>query len=475
MPVITRFAPSPTGFLHIGGARTAYFNWLVARHHKGKYLVRIEDTDRERSTTQAVRAILDGLTWLGLTPDEKPLIQSTRINEHKNIAHTLYQAGKAYQCYLSEQELNAQRQQAKQEGRPFRTQSPWRDAPNAQPPTDRQPVLRLKAPRIGTTRIHDLIQGVVRVDNATLDDMVLLRSDGTPTYMLSSVVDDHAMGITHIIRGDDHLTNSFRQYHIYDACQWHTPQWAHMPLLHGSDGKKLSKRHGALSVMAWKEQGYLADAMLNYLLRLGWAHGNQEIIPREHAIDLFDITHVGRSAARFDMAKLNHINEHYMRCLEETSLYAHVRPFLPHDITDEEKTRIQAGLTDAKQRSHTLRAMAEQMTFYIDGAYTLSKEATACLEKTRDDIKALITYTLEKGSPWHAETLEGMLRLEAGKRGIPLKDVAQPLRSALTGHIVSPPLFHVMERLGRTTCHARWKHALCHTEHAHQQQASPSL
>ena len=311
--IVTRFAPSPTGFLHIGGVRTALFNWLFARHHQGRYLLRIEDTDRKRSTEEAIGAILDGLEWMGLSGDEEPFFQSQHATRHSEVAKSLLEAGKAYNCYATPEELSEMRETAKAEGRSMRYDGRWRDRDPADAPSGVDPVVRLRAPQDGETIIADLVQGDVRVANGELDDMVLLRSDGTPTYMLSVVVDDHDMGITHVIRGDDHLTNSFRQAQLYQLMGWKIPEFGHMPLLHGADGAKLSKRHGALGVEAYRDMGFLNEAMFNYLLRLGWGHGDDEIISREEAIEWFTLEGVGKSPARFDMEKLTSLNAHYIR------------------------------------------------------------------------------------------------------------------------------------------------------------------
>ena len=313
MSVVTRFAPSPTGFLHIGGARTALFNRLFARHHGGRYLVRIEDTDRERSTKEAIGAIFDGLSWLGLMGDEEPVFQSTRQERHAAMARELLARGGAYPCYATAEELAEMRERARAEGRSVRYDGRWRDRDPSEAPPGVKPVIRLKAPQEGETVIDDLVQGEVRFANSQLDDMVLLRSDGTPTYMLSVVVDDHDMGITHVIRGDDHLNNAARQTQLYLALGWEPPRFAHVPLIHGPDGAKLSKRHGALSVGAYREMGFLPEAMRNYLLRLGWAHGDEEIILDEQAIAWFGLEAVGRSPARFDMQRLTNLNAHYLR------------------------------------------------------------------------------------------------------------------------------------------------------------------
>src|SRR5271166_3562344 len=324
MTVRARFAPSPTGLLHIGSARTAVFNYLFARHHGGEFLLRIEDTDRERSTEAATRVIVEGLEWLGITPDQPPVFQSARMARHAEVARQMLNSGNAYQCYCTAEELRQMREQALVEGRSPRYDGRWRDRDPAEAPPGVTPAIRLKAPRDGDTVVEDLVQGTVRVANTELDDMIILRSDGTPTYNHSVVVDDHDMGITHVIRGDDHLTNTFRQVQIYQAMGWHLPRFAHIPLIHGADGTKLSKRHGAVSVLEFREQGYLPEALCNYLLRLGWSHGDLEIVGREDAIVLFDIEDVGRAAARMDYAKLTHINGVWLRAADDDRLTAEV-------------------------------------------------------------------------------------------------------------------------------------------------------
>lgn len=326
--IITRFAPSPTGYLHIGSARTALFNWLFARHYGGEFHLRIEDTDRERSTEEAVEAIFKSMEWLGLKYDGEVVFQFARAKRHQEVAHKLLEEGKAYYCYCSPKELEEMRAQAKSEGRPQGYNGYWRDRDPSTAPKDIKPVVRLKAPRKGKTIVDDHVQGRVEVDNGQLDDMILLRSDGTPTYMLSVVVDDHDMNITHVIRGDDHFTNTFRQKQLYDACGWGAPDFAHIPLIHGPDGTKLSKRHGALGAEHYKEMGFLAEAMRNYLLRLGWGHGNEEIIPTARAIEIFDLPGIGRAPSRFDITKLTSLNGHYMRDMDNENVLKALIPFL---------------------------------------------------------------------------------------------------------------------------------------------------
>ena len=459
MTVITRFAPSPTGSLHIGSARTAYFNWLYARRFGGRYLLRIEDTDHERSTNEAIDAIMQGLAWLGLEGDEPPLLQSSRQKEHSALAHKLLETGHAYLCYASPQELDEMRALARKQGTAMRYDGRWRDKDPNDAPADIKPTIRFKAPQRGTTTLRDLIQGDVTVDHAQLDDMILLRSDGSPTYMLSVVADDYHMGVTHIIRGDDHLTNSFRQYQLYRALGWQPPQYAHMPLLHGHDGKKLSKRHGALSVGDWQRQGYLADSMLNYLLRLGWSYQDYEVISREQACLWFDVKDVGRAAARFDKAKLDHLNAHYMRGLSPSALYEALLPFFDTPPQDHEKARIVGGIDSLKKRARTLTELADNARCYRDD-YTLKEQARSVLEKTNDEIRQKIAYIISNVQEWDKDSLEQALRQHAEDKQMSMKMLAQPLRAALSGDIVSPPLFEMMALLGAQTCRTRWTTAL---------------
>ncbi len=455
MSVVTRFAPSPTGFLHIGGARTALFNWLFARHHGGRFLLRIEDTDRKRSTQEAIDAILEGLRWLELTWDEAEVYQSQRAAAHVAAAERLLAEGKAYRCYCTPDELTAMRESAKAEGRPMRYDGTWRDRDPGEAPAGIDPVVRMKAPQSGETRIADLVQGEVVVANAQLDDMVLLRGDGTPTYMLSVVVDDHDMGVTHAIRGDDHLTNAFRQTQLYSLLGWEPPAFAHIPLIHGPDGAKLSKRHGALGVEAYRDMGYLPEALRNYLLRLGWGHGDDEIISTAQAIDWFDLDGVGRSPARFDMQKLDHLNGHYLREADDARLADLVAGRFDA-VSEAARQRLLAGMPGLKPRVKTLAELAEMSAFYLaerplvptdKAAKLLSGEAPAVLTK--------LLASLQDCSDWTAEPLEALVRSFAEAEGLKLGAAAQPLRAALTGSNVSPPIFEVMQVLGREESLAR--------------------
>jgi glutamyl-tRNA synthetase len=450
MTVITRFAPSPTGFLHIGGARTALFNWLYARHHGGTFRLRIEDTDRERSTEAAIDAILEGLRWLGLDWDDETVFQFARAGRHAEVAKAMLAEGKAYYCYCTPQELEQMREAARAAGKPVRYDGRWRDRDPKDAPAGVKPVIRLKAPTTGESVVHDEVQGEVRVGNEQLDDMVLLRGDGTPTYMLAVVVDDHDMGITHVIRGDDHLTNTFRQKQIYQAMDWTCPSFAHIPLIHGPDGAKLSKRHGALGVEAYRELGYMPAALRNYLLRLGWSHGDDEIISTEQAVSWFDLGAVGRSASRFDYAKLDNLNGHYIRAADDRELAAETAARLGVAGDDAMTDRLAKGMPGLKARAKTLKELAENAAFYVaarpvpmaDKAKALlTQEAVALLKELGPLFAAAPTFV--------AADLEAIVRQFIEAKGIKLGQVAQPLRAALTGSATSPGLFEVMEVLGR--------------------------
>ena len=450
MSVVTRFAPSPTGFLHIGGARTALFNWLYARHHGGLFRLRIEDTDRKRSTPEAIEAILEGMKWLGLEWDGEVVYQSQRAERHAAVAHELLAQGRAYRCYASQEELEEMRAKAKAEGRPMRYDGRWRDRDPAEAPPGVAPVIRLKAPQSGETVIDDQVQGRVRVANEQLDDMVLLRADGSPTYMLSVVVDDHDMEITHVIRGDDHLTNAFRQTQLYNALGWEPPAFAHIPLIHGPDGAKLSKRHGALGIEAYREMGYLPEALRNYLLRLGWGHGDEEIISTEQAIAWFDLPAVGRSAARFDLDKLEHLNAHYLREADNARL---VELLVERygSISQTARERLLAGMEGLKPRARTIKDLAELARFYVaerpldynDRAQKLlaAEGVAELLEQLQEQLNAL--------AQWEEGAVEATVRALAEEAGVKLGALAQPLRAALTGSNVSPGIFEVAAVLGR--------------------------
>ena len=448
--VVTRFAPSPTGFLHIGGARTALFNWLFARHHAGKYLLRIEDTDRARSTQPAVDAILDGLDWLGISGDGEPYFQSQFEARHAEVAHQLIERGAAYRCYLTPEELTARRERAQAERRPFRIDSEWRDCDPASAPADTPFVIRLKAPREGETVIEDLVQGRVAVANAELDDFVLLRSDGTPTYMLAVVVDDQDMGVTHIIRGDDHLNNAFRQLAIIRAMEWPEPTYAHIPLIHGPDGAKLSKRHGALGVDAYRDElGILPEALFNYLLRLGWGHGDSEIISREQSVEWFDLDHVGKSPSRFDMKKLENLNGHYIREADDARLAGLVAKYRG-GLSDEQMALLIRAMPELKARAKDIRELTENASFlFASRPLEISSEAAALLDSDSRALLAQAHAKLADLAEWTHDSTEGAVRVVAENSGVKLGKLAQPLRAALTGQTTSPGIFDVLALLGQ--------------------------
>ena len=460
MTVVTRFAPSPTGFLHIGGARTALFNWLYARHTGGRFLLRIEDTDRRRSTKPAIEAILSGLGWLGLDHDGDVVFQSENSERQKRVADELLASGAAYRCYCTPEELAEMRDRARAEGRPTTYDGRWRDRDPGDAPAGIDPVVRIKMPRTGETTIQDRVQGEVLLANEQLDDFILTRADGTPTYMLAVVVDDHDMGVTHIIRGDDHLNNAFRQFHLYQACDWTAPTFAHIPLIHGPDGAKLSKRHGALGLEAYRDMGYLAPALRNYLLRLGWAHGDDEIISTAQAIEWFDLSGIGRAPARFDFAKLANVNAHYIRAADDDALLDLVQPFLCEKLgavpTASAMKRLRRGLGGLKQRASTLDEFAKSALFYCrDAPPPMTDKARKLLdEDARRRIGALIA-TLDETPSWEEADIEASIRRYVEGSGFKLGQVAQPLRAALTGATTSPGIFEVMAALGRDQVIAR--------------------
>jgi len=464
-PVVTRFAPSPTGFLHIGGARTALFNWLFAHHHGGKMLLRVEDTDRERSTDAAITAILDGLKWLGLDWDGDVVYQFQRAERHREVVAQLLASGNAYRCYATQDELTAMREKARAEGRTRLYNGLWRDRDPSEAPAGVAPVIRLKAPLIGETVIEDQVQGRVVWQNENLDDLVLLRSDGNPTYMLAVVADDHDMGVTHVIRGDDHLTNAARQKQIYDALGWDLPSMAHIPLIHGPDGSKLSKRHGALGVDAYRTMGYLPEALRNYLVRLGWSHGDQEIFSTQEMIDTFDLPAIGRSAARFDFAKLENLNGHYIRNSDDQSLVtvlANEAGHLPNgamlkaklnDTTRDQLLRAMPGL---KERAKTLIDLVDGAQFIVaDRPLAMDAKAAALLTPETRQLIGRIREALVAVGDWRQDTTEAAMRAFAEQNGLKLGSVAQPLRVALTGRTTSPGIFDVLSVLGRDECLGR--------------------
>lgn len=455
MSVVTRFAPSPTGILHIGNARTALFNWLYARHCGGRFLLRIEDTDRERSTDAAIDTIFDGLDWLGLDRDGETVHQSARAERHREVAGALLERGRAYRCYCTPEELQTMREERRAAGLPMRYDGRWRDRDPAEAPAGADYTVRLKMPQTGATAITDQVQGTVTLQNEQLDDMILLRADGTPTYMLSVVVDDHDMAVDHVIRGDDHLNNMFRQHQLYLAMDWTPPRFAHIPLIHGPDGKKLSKRHGALGVAAWRDMGYLPEALRNYLARLGWSHGNEEIFSTEEAIGWFDITDVGRAAARLDFAKLADVNRHYLRAADNGRLTALLRPLIAERLeaaalSPEADARLPVAMEGLKSRADTLNQLADNALFYlrrrpisIDAAAKalLNPDALAYLGPLAGDLVALEDWTMAE--------IETCVRHHAARLEIKLGRLAQPLRAAMTGATSSPGIFEIMAILGR--------------------------
>jgi glutamyl-tRNA synthetase len=464
-PIVTRFAPSPTGFLHIGGARTALFNWLYAKKHGGRMLLRIEDTDRERSTKEAIDAILDGLKWLELDWDGDVIYQFSRAARHREIAEQLLGEGKAYRCYATSEELAAMREKARAEGRTRLYDGMWRDRDPAAAPQDMKPTIRLRAPLTGETVIEDQVQGRVVWQNENLDDLVLLRGDGTPTYMLAVVVDDHDMGVTHVIRGDDHLINAARQKQIYDALGWNVPSMSHIPLIHGPDGSKLSKRHGALGVDAYRALGYLPVALRNYLVRLGWSHGDQEIFSTEEMIAAFDLSGIGRSAARFDFAKLENLNGYYIRHADDQSLvtmFERVLDYVPNGaalkpkLNDTARAQLLRAMPNLKERAKTLIELIDGAAFiFADRPLQIEPKAQAVLTQETRALIGRIRAALQAVSSWSGETTEAAMRTFAEANGLKLGAVAQPLRVALTGRTTSPGIFDVLAVLGREETLAR--------------------
>ena len=465
--VVTRFAPSPTGYLHIGGARTALFNWLYARAKSGKMLLRIEDTDRERSTEPAVTAIIEGLQWLGLEADEPWVSQYERAPRHREIVEELLARGQAYRCYATQAELEEMREKARAEKRPPRYDGRWRDRDPSEAPAGVDPVIRLKAPLDGETLVHDQVQGEIRFPNKDLDDFVLLRSDGNPTYMLAVVVDDHDMGVTHIVRGDDHLTNAARQTLIYKAMGWDVPVMAHIPLIHGPDGAKLSKRHGALGVEAYRAMGYLPVALRNYLVRLGWAHGDEEIISTEKMIEWFDLPQINKGAARFDFQKLEALNGWWIRHTSDEDLVDMLmaeRDHLPNGEilkrrSDEEtRAKLLAAMAGLKERAKTLVELTDSATYlFADRPLALEDKAASVLDDGGRETIAGLLPKLEAVETWDAASLEAAVRAHAEETGLKLGKLAQPLRAASTGRSVSPGVFDVLAVLGREESLARLK------------------
>lgn len=468
-PVIVRFAPSPTGFLHIGGARTALFNWLYAKAKGGKFLLRIEDTDRERNSPEAVEAILDGLTWLGLDWDGEPVSQFARADRHREIAEKLLAEGNAYRCYLTQEELAALREKADSEKRPFKLESPWRERDPGEAPAGEPFTVRLRAPKDGATVIRDHVQGEITFSNKELDDLIILRSDGSPTYNLAVVIDDHDMGVSHVIRGVDHLTNAARQSQIYSLLGWTIPEWAHVPLIHGPDGAKLSKRHGALGAEAYREQGYLPVAMRNYLVRLGWSHGDDEFISTQQLIEWFDIDAINKAPARFDIQKLEALNGQWIRASSDDDLFNHIVHLLPHISHGDEVSKafasgagpkLRALIPAMKERSKTLLELIDGATFlWAKRPLSFDDKAARILDTQTRAIIAKLIPALSHLPIWGAGPLEAKVREFSDEEGLKLGKVAQPLRAALTGTTVSPPIFDVMAVLGEEETLARLKDA----------------
>jgi len=463
--VVTRFAPSPTGFLHIGGARTALFNWLYARRRGGRMMLRIEDTDRERSTQAAIDAIIDGMQWLGLEWDGEIVFQFSRAHRHREVAEELLAQGKAYRCYATPRELDDMREKARAEGRPPRYDGRWRDRSPAEAPVGAPSVIRLKSPPDGETVIEDAVQGRVVFPNKDIDDFVLLRSDGTPTYMLAVVVDDHDMGVTQIIRGDDHLTNAARQKHIYEAMGWEAPAFAHIPLIHGPDGAKLSKRHGALGVDAYRAMGYLPAALRNYLLRLGWSQGDKEFFSTQEMIEAFDLSEVHRSPARFDFAKLENMNGHYLRATDDAELldlliatlpYLEGGPALATKLDEKGKAQLAAAMPGLKARAKTLNELLDGAAFlFAERPLPMDAQAGRILAAGGRARLADIAPRLAALDEWSAQSTENAVREASVAMGVKLGDLAQPLRAALTGRATSPGIFDVLAILGREESLAR--------------------
>ena len=461
-PVVTRFAPSPTGYLHIGGARTALFNWLYARGRGGKFLLRIEDTDRERSTPEATAAILRGLTWLGLDWDGEAVSQFDQRHRHADVAHDMLARGAAYRCYSSQDEIEAWREAARAEGRSTLFHSPWRDADPATWP-DGPFAIRMKAPRGGETVVEDAVQGTVRFGNDQLDDMVVLRSDGTPTYMLAVVVDDHDMGVTHVIRGDDHLNNAARQQMVYDAMEWEVPVWAHIPLIHGPDGKKLSKRHGAVGVEEYQAMGYPAAGMRNYLTRLGWSHGDEEFFTSEQAMAWFDLSGIGRSPARLDFKKLENVCGQHMAVAEDAALLHELQAYLAAAgrpaLSSDQAEILKRSLYCLKDRAKTFPELVEKAQFALASRPIVADEASAkALDTVSRGILKSLTPQLQSAS-WTKDALESLLSDAAAAHGLGFGKIAAPLRAALAGRTVTPSVYDMMLVIGRDETVARLQDA----------------
>lgn len=454
MTVVTRFPPSPTGFMHIGNARTALYNWLYAKHTGGKMVFRIEDTDRERHSEEAVTAIVSGMKWLGLDWDGEIISQFSRRERHAEVALDLVKRGKAYYCYCTPEELEEMREKARAEGSPTFYDRRWRDKDPSEAPAGIKPVIRIKAPLTGETILHDHVQGDVRINNEQLDDMIILRSDGVPTYMLAVVVDDHDMGVTHVIRGDDHLNNTFRQKTILDGMGWPHPEYAHLPLILSADGSKMSKRKGAASVEEYRDLGYLPEALCNYLLRLGWGHGDDEIISREQAIEWFDLAGIVKSPARWDFDKLNHLNAHYIKQADNTRLLNLIVDIFEKynlPVNDTAKKQILAQMDELKSRAKTLLQMADECSFYVRPLpFEFDDKAKATLDNEGIEVLKILQSDLQNLDNFEASEIETLCRsiADTHKSG-KLAKVMMPFRAALTGRSVSPSIFHAAEILGK--------------------------
>lgn len=460
MSVRVRFAPSPTGVLHIGSVRTALFNWLFARHNDGRFLLRIEDTDKLRSTEENTKSIFDILRWLEIDWDEDPVIQSGNIDRHKQVALDLIGQGRAYYCYCTPEELATKKEEALKSGKSYKYDGKCRNVQNKIDGVN--PVIRLKSNSDGVTTINDMVQGEVTVDNSQLDDLVLVRSDGTPTYMLSVVVDDHDMGITHVIRGDDHLTNTFRQIQIYNACGWKAPEFGHIPLIYGPDGAKLSKRHGAASAQDYRALGYLPEAISNYLLRLGWSHGDMEIISRKQAIEWFDFDNVGQSPSRFDMVKLRNLNAHYIKERDNKSLLGYMKPFLKETLDSEQERRILCGMNSLKERAKTIVELCESAQIYLNAPEIFDE---ACAKyATEDHLNLLeeVIKLIEDMNPLGETQICERVKDLANNHKIKLVEIAQAIRGALCGRLVSPSVFEIIEILGKTESIKRIRNFIVH-------------
>ena len=451
-PIVTRFAPSPTGFLHIGGARTALFNWAFAQHHGGRFLLRIEDTDRKRSTPEAIDAILQGLDWLELDHDDAPIYQHENAERHRAVVEALLASGNAYPCTCTPEEVAVMRDRAKAEGRPMRYDGTCRA--RTEIPTDTPYVVRFKAPREGETIVDDQVQGRVVFDNAQFDDLILLRADGSPTYMLCVVADDYDMNVSHVIRGDDHLTNAARQMQIYAALDWNAPTFAHIPLIHGADGAKLSKRHGALSITAYRDEGYLPAAMRNYLARLGWAHGDDEVFTTAQLVEWFDLPAVGKSPARFDKDKLDNLNGHHIRMTDDDDLLAYI---CAADARFADATDIlRRALPVLKERSASVHELAEGAVFLIaPRPLDIEEKAAAALDGTARAHLAALAPDLDALESWELDPLKEALTAFLARHDLKMKALAPALRAALTGRTISPGIYDVLHLLGKKEALAR--------------------